>query len=98
MAGKKVEKIEKGVPKKVVTVKKEVIRKIKPDAFLKQAAEMSSMCRAVGMNITIPNMAIIIRLAELHKNKGTKSSLDDIQNIVTGVYQDPRFQPQQQQS
>jgi len=63
---------------------------------VREAAEISAMCRAAGLNITIPHMGIILGLKELHSKHGTKSSLEDVQNIVTVILRNPNFNPPQQ--
>jgi len=69
-------------------------RQISP---VEEAAHIGSLYRTAGINLSLPNVAVLLRLNNLYYSKGLKATIEDIQMVINSVARDPSFKPDQQQ-
>ncbi len=88
--GRKVTDEKKTIPLKSIDTKKQI-------PFIEVVAGIGSLYRTAGINHSLVNVAVLLKLNDLYATKGIDASIKDIQMVVNTVVNDPAFKEQKQQ-
>lgn len=64
---------------------------VKPLSPVEQAAHIGSLYRTAGINLSLPNVAVLLRLNNLYAAKGLKATIEDVQMVINTILSDPAF-------
>jgi len=63
---------------------------------LEEAAHIGSLYRTAGINLSLSNVAVLLKLNGLYATKGLDASINDVQQVINSVLNDPAFKEQKQ--
>jgi len=68
-------------------------KQVMPKSPVEEAAHIGSLYRTAGINLSLPNVAVLLRLNKLYQDKGLDATINDVQMVINSILSNPEFQP-----